>query len=173
MNESEEIGEIKTSSSTFTCCKDSRPWPTLRHPADVRYTIPLPNPTIPLPTPGHIEAAANVLCTCVCVALLLLLLSWITHAHFVPLFITKCLCVHFILNPSHAEYELSSFSTRAGLNSCPSACKSKVLISRPPQHTLFTLFFIPAIFEEKAGISLYPTSARPSVRPSIMSHHCS
>ena len=35
-------------------------------------------------------------------------------------------------------------------------------------------FIIPALFEEKAGILLYPRpSGRPSVRTSVMSHHCS
>ena len=52
--------------------------------------------------PRHMEAAAIDMCTCICTALL----SWITHAHLVPLSVTKRHPVHFILNPGHVEYEL-------------------------------------------------------------------
>ena len=52
--------------------------------------------------PRHMEAAAIVMCTCICTALL----SWITHAHLVPLSVTKRHPVHFILNPGYVEYEL-------------------------------------------------------------------
>ena len=44
----------------------------------------------------------RLLCTCICTALL----SWITHAHLVPLSVTKRRPVHFILNQGHVEYEL-------------------------------------------------------------------
>ena len=45
MNEIEETEEIKTFPSTFTCCKDSRPCPTVR-----KYQLhdTLPHPTTPL-----------------------------------------------------------------------------------------------------------------------------
>ena len=49
----------------------------------------------------HIEAAAIVV-----YMYLYILVSWITHAHLVPLSVTKCRPVHFILNPGHVEYEL-------------------------------------------------------------------
>ena len=45
--------------------------------------------------PRHMEAAVNMLCTCVCTALL----SWITHAHLVPLYVTNRLSVHVLINP--------------------------------------------------------------------------
>ena len=44
----------------------------------------------------------RLLRTCVCTALF----SWITHAHVMPLFITKRRPVHFILNQRYVEYEL-------------------------------------------------------------------
>ena len=52
----------------------------------------------------HIEAVPQrrLLCTCICTALI----SWIIHAHLVPLSVTKRCPVHFILNPGHVEYEL-------------------------------------------------------------------
>ena len=46
--------------------------------------------------PSHIEAAAIVM----------LVLSWINHAHLVPLSVTKRRPDHFILNLGHVEYEL-------------------------------------------------------------------
>ena len=42
------------------------------------------------------------LCTCVCTASL----SLITHVHSVLLTVTKCIPIHFVLNPGHAKHEL-------------------------------------------------------------------
>ena len=53
INESEETEEINSSPFTLstTCCKDSRPCPTVSQqvgrPGDVRYTTPLPHPATP------------------------------------------------------------------------------------------------------------------------------
>ena len=86
-------------------------------------------------------------CTCICTALL----SWITHAHLVPLSVTKRRPVHFILNPGNVEYELGVLMiwklSRPQRDSNPRypAWKSSALTTRPPspllRHTLrnFTL----------------------------------
>ena len=69
--------------------------------------------------PRHIEAAAIVTCM-YCTALL----SWLTHAHLVPLSVTKRRPVHFILNPGYVEYELGVLMTRAGFE--PTISRLKV-----------------------------------------------
>ena len=46
----------------------------------------------------------RLLRTCICIRTASL--SWITHAHLVPLSVTKRRPVHFILNPGYDEYEL-------------------------------------------------------------------
>ena len=74
----------------------------------------------------HMEAAAIMLGICICTALL----SWITHAHLVPLSVTKHYPVHFLLNQGLVEYKLDGlmvgkFSrSERGSNPGHPACKS-------------------------------------------------
>ena len=80
------------------------------------------------------EAGTTVLQICICAALL----SWISHAHLVPLSVTKHLPLHFIQNPEHIKYELEVLTVWnfcqpvQDLNPQPSTCKLSALTTRPP-----------------------------------------
>ena len=80
----------------------------------------------------------RLLCTCICTTLL----SWITHAHLVPLCVTKRRLVHIILDPGYVEYELDVLMvwklSRPKRDSNPRypAWKSSALTTWPPSpHT--------------------------------------
>ena len=77
----------------------------------------------------HMEAEASVLRSCICTALLL----YNTHAHLLPLSVTKGHPVNIIFNPETVEYELGVLMVRKCLQPQHSAYELRELTTRPPR----------------------------------------